>query len=118
MARRGPVGLSSPEEPQVSWKSIESGAEIVSSDGEKAAKVSRVVGDPSADVFTGLAVSVGILSGERFVASEHVQEIWPDRIQVDLSKAAMESLEEYEDAPVVRVEPDKPGFWARLFGRR
>jgi hypothetical protein len=30
----------------------------------------------------------------------------------------MESLPEYEDAPVVRLEPDKPGFFARLFGRR
>jgi hypothetical protein len=110
--------LSAPEEPQVSWKAIEAGAEIVSSDGEKAAKVSRVVGDPTADVFTGLAVSVGILGGERFIASEHIKGIWPDRIEVDLSKEAIESLEEYEDAPVVRVEPDKPGFFARLFGRR
>ena len=117
MARRGPVGLSSSDDPQVSWKAIESGAKIVSSDGEKAAKVSRVVGDPAADVFTGLAVSVGILSGERFVASEHVREIWPDRIQVDLSKAAIESLDAYEEAPMVHVEPEKTGFWARLFGR-
>jgi len=110
--------LSSPEEPQVSWKAIESGAVVVSSDGEKAAKVSRVVGDPAADVFTGLAVTVGILSGERFIPSEHVVGIWPDRIEVDLSKAAMESLDKSEDAPVARVGPDKPGFFDRLFGRR
>ena len=110
--------MSSGEEPQVSWKVIDSGAEVFSSDGEKAAKVSRVVGDPDADVFTGLAVTVGILSGERFIASEHVQEIRPDRIQVGIAKADMESLPEYEDAPVVRLEPDKPGFFARLFGRR
>jgi hypothetical protein len=111
--------LSSPEEPQVSWKVIDSGAEVVSSDGEKTANVSRVVGDPDADVFTGLAVTVGILGGERFIPSEHVQEIRPDRIQVDLSKAAMESLPEYEDAPVVRVDPgERRGFFSRLFGRR
>jgi uncharacterized protein YrrD len=109
--------MSSPEEPQVSWKAIQSGADVVSSDGEKVAKVSRVVGDPDADVFTGLAVKVGILGGERFIPSEHVRGIWPDRIQVDLSKAELESLEEYEEAPVVRVEPEKPGFFARLFGR-
>ena len=110
--------MSSAEEPQVSWKVIDSGAEVVSSDGEKTAKVSRIVGDPDADVFTGLAVTVGILSGERFIASEHVQEIRPDRIQVGIAKADMESLPEYEDAPVVRLEPDKPGFFARLFGQR
>ena len=117
MARRGAVGLSTPE-PEVSWKVIDSGAEVVSSDGEKTAKVSRVVGDSDADVFTGLAVNVGILGGERFIPSERVQGIWADRIQVDLSKADMESLPEYEDAPVMRLQPDKPGFFARFFGRR
>ena len=105
-------------EPQVSWKLIDAGADVVSSDGEKVATVSRVVGDPDADVFTGLAVKAGILSGERLLPSERVQGIWPDRVQVDLSKADIEALPEYEEAPVVRLEPEEPGFWARLFGRR
>ena len=110
--------MSSPEVPQVSWKVIDSGAEVVSADGEKTAKVSRVVGDADADVFTGLAVTVGILSGERFIPSEHVREIRPDRVEVDLSKADMESLPEYEDAPVVRIDPgERRGFFSRLFGR-
>lgn len=109
--------MSSPE-PQVSWKVIEAGAEVESADGEKVATVSRVVGDADADVFTGLAVKAGILSGERLIPSERVQGIWPDRVQVDLAKADVEALPEYEEAPVVRVEPDKPGFLARLFGRR
>ncbi len=110
--------MITPEEPEVSWKVIDSGAEVVSSDGEKAAKVSRVVGDADADVFSGLAVTVGILSGERFVPSEHVEGIWPARIQVGLSKADIESLPAYEEAPVIRLEADEPGFFARLFGRR
>ncbi len=110
--------MITPEEPEVSWKVIDSGAEVVSSDGEKAAKVSRVVGDADADVFSGLAVTVGILSGERFIPSEHVQGIWPDRIQVGLDKADIESLPEYEEAPVIRLGADEPGFFARLFGRR
>jgi hypothetical protein len=44
--------------------------------------------------------------------------IWPDRVEVDLGQAELEGLPEYEDAPVMRLEPDKPGFFARLFGRR
>jgi hypothetical protein len=105
-------------EPQVSWKLIEPGAEIESAEGEKIATVSRVVGDAEADVFTGLAVKAGLLSGERLIPSERVQGIWPDRVQVDLAKAEIEALPEYEDAPVLRLEPEEPGFWARLFGRR
>ena len=105
-------------EPQVSWKVIEPGAQVDSADGEKSATVSRVVGDADADVFTGLAIKVGILSGERLVPSERVQGIWPDRVEVDLTKADMEALPKYEDEPVVRIEPKEPGFWARLFGKR
>ncbi len=110
--------MSAGEEPQVSWKVVEAGADVISPDGEKAATVSRVVGDPDADVFTGLAVKVGILSGERLAPSEHVTGIWADRVTVDLTKAELETLPEYQEAPVLRLEAEKPGFLARLFGRR
>jgi uncharacterized protein YrrD len=110
--------LSAGEEPQVSWKVVEAGAEVVSTEGENVGTVSRVVGDPDADVFTGLAVKMGILGAERLAPSERVTGIWSDRVTVDMTKAELEALPEYEDAPVVRLEPDEPGFFARLFGRR
>ena len=110
--------MSSAGEPQVAWKVIEAGTPVLAPDGDKVASVSRVVGDPDADVFTGLAVTMGLLGGERLVPSERVRGIWPDRIEVDLTKDDLETLPDYEDAPVVRIEPDEPGFFARLFGRR
>jgi hypothetical protein len=110
--------LSSTEDPQVSWKVIEAGASVVTSDGDTGATVSRVVGDPEADVFSGLAVKHGAFGGEHLVPSERVAAIYPDRIEVDLTNAELERLPPFEDAPVVRIEPDKPGFFARLFGKR
>jgi hypothetical protein len=110
--------LSAGEDPQVSWKVVEAGADVISSEGEKAATVSRVVGDSDADVFTGLAIKVGILSDERLAPSERVTGIWPDRVTVDMTKTELEALPEYEEAPVVRLEPEAPGFFARLFGKR
>jgi hypothetical protein len=110
--------LSSAEEPQVAWKVIEAGTPVLAPDGEKAGTVSRVVGDPDADVFTGLAVTMSLLGGERLVPSERVRGIWPDRIEVDLTKNDLQALPNYEDAPVLRIEPEEPGFFARLFGRR
>jgi len=111
--------LSASERPQVSWKAIEEEAEVVSSEGERAGRVSRVVGDPNADVFTGLAVSVGALGGERFVAAERVVGIWPDRVEVSLGRAEIESLPKYEDVPVVRWRPGPlGGIFSRLFGGR
>jgi len=79
--------VSQRERPQVSWKAIEANAPVFSSEGEAVGKVSQVVGDPDADVFTGLAVSVDLLGSARLVPSEHVQSIWPDRVDVALTKA-------------------------------
>jgi hypothetical protein len=110
--------MSSPDEPQVAWKAIEEGAEVFSSEAEAVARVSRVVGDTDADVFTGLAVKLGTLGSERFVPSERVTAIWPSRVDVDLPSGGFEGLPEYEDAPTVRWQPDSGGLFRRLFGRR
>jgi hypothetical protein len=112
--------LSERERPQVSWKAIEKDAVVFSSEGEAVAKVSKIVGDPDADVFTGLAVSVDVLGAPRFVPSERVQSIWPDRVDVALTKTEIEALEPYEETPTVRWRPDQGvgGFFRRLFGRR
>jgi hypothetical protein len=105
-------------EPEVSWKALEPGADVVGSDGESIATLSRVVGDAEADVFTGIAVKPGVLSGERLVPSERVRGIWPNRVEIDLSKRDIESLPPYEDSPAVRWTPDEGGgFFSRLFRR-
>ena len=111
--------MSKREHPEVSWKAIEANAPVFSSEGEAVGKVDQVVGDPTADVFTGLAVSVDVLGPSRFVTSERVQSIWPDRVDVALTKAQIEALEPYEETPTVRWRPDQGigGFFRRLFGR-
>ena len=112
--------MSERERPEVSWKAIEANAPVFSSEGEAVGKVSQVVGDPTADVFTGLAVSVDMLGPERLIPSERVQSIWPDRVDVALTKAQIEALEPYEETPTVQWRPDRGvgGFFRRLFGRR
>jgi uncharacterized protein YrrD len=108
------------ERPQVSWKAIEGNAVVFSSEGEAVGKVKQVVGDTDADVFTGLAVSLGVLERPRLVPSERVRSIWPDRVDVDLTKSEIEALEDYEETPTVQWRPDQGigGFFRRLFGRR
>lgn len=103
--------------PQVSWKAIEADAKVVSSEGDVAGRVSRVVGDADADVFTGLAVVPHAFAGERLVAAERVTAIWEDRVEIDLTRESLEGLPEYEEAPVVRWRPRRPGLLRRLFGR-
>jgi uncharacterized protein YrrD len=105
-------------EPEVSWKALEPGADVASVDGESIGTLSRVVGDADADVFTGIAVKPGVLSGERLVPSERVRGIWAGRVEIELSKSDVEALPQYEDSPVVRWTPDEGGgFFSRLFRR-
>lgn len=107
---------SNSDEPQVAWTAIEEGAEVVGSDGAVGGHVTRAVGDPDADVFTGLAFKTGSLGKERYIEAERVRAIWPQRVVVDLGADALDDLPEYEDVPVVRVRPDDGGFFRRLFG--
>jgi hypothetical protein len=108
--------VSDPERPQVSWKAIEAGATVVAADGSEVGKVSKLVGDQDADIFTGLAIKRHALAEEQLVEAEHVRAIWEDRVELDLAPEAVESLPPYEDEPVVRVLPDdRPGFFRRLF---
>ncbi len=111
--------MSTAQEPQVSWKAIEADAEVFSSDGFALGKVSKVVGDPIADVFTGLAVSTSLIGKPKFVPSERVTGIWPNRVEVDITQDEFETLDEYEDEPVIKVNPADPpgGFLSRLFRR-
>jgi hypothetical protein len=104
--------------PQVAWKAIEEGAEVFSAEAHSVGRVSRVVGDADADVFTGLAIRLGPLGSERFVPSERVSGIWPDRVDLDLPRDAVEQLPEHEETPAVRWQPESGGFFRRLFGRR
>jgi sporulation protein YlmC with PRC-barrel domain len=112
--------MSKQEKPQVSWKGIEANAPVFSSEGEAVGKVESVVGDQTADVFTGLAVSIDVLGPARLVPSERVRGIWPDRVDVALTKVQIERLPEYEETPTVRWRPGGGigGFFRRLFGRR
>ena len=103
--------------PQVSWKAIEVDAVFVGRDGTDAGRVTRVVGDKNADVFTGLAVSLGLLKSQAMVASERVTGIWPDRVETDLGPAELESLPPFEEEPVVQWTPGRRSFLDRLFRR-
>ena len=109
--------MTSPE-PQVSWKAIEEDAQVVSSEGADGGRVSRIVGDHNADVFTGLAIVVDAFGGERFVAAERVTGIWPDRVELSLTQDEIANLPKHEDAPTVRWRPGAlGGIFSRLRGR-
>jgi uncharacterized protein YrrD len=104
----------------IAWKAIEPGAPVFSAEGEAVGKVSKVVGDTNADVFTGLAISTHTFGADRFVESERVRGIYSDRIDLALNKQEIERLPEHTDSPSVRWRPEDRGgggFFTRLFRR-
>jgi uncharacterized protein YrrD len=78
----------------VSWKVVEPGWEVAASDGDSVGTVHEVLGDAEADIFSGLAVSEGLLSKTRFVPSEHVARIEAGVVHLTLDAAAFSQLDE------------------------
>jgi hypothetical protein len=76
----------------VSWLMIESGWDVVDRSGAAVGEVTRVVGDPDADIFDGLRFEAP-RGGERYVAADRVGEIVEGRVSIEAE------LEELDEAP-------------------
>ena len=101
----------------VSWLVIESGWDVVGSDGGEIGKVDEIVGDDTEDIFNGLAIASGLFDKVRYVPSELVGEIVEGRVQLTITAAAAETLDEYEEPPAsIRILPEKASILERLEG--
>jgi hypothetical protein len=69
--------------------------------------VEAVTGDSNADIFDGLAVASGMLSRPKYVPAEQVGTITQGRVQLQVDRAAIEGLGEY-DVPAAseEIEPE------------
>jgi hypothetical protein len=59
----------------VAWTLIEPGWKVYDASGKESGRVAEVLGEPEADIFDGLNVSTGLLSGTEYVPSERVAQI-------------------------------------------
>ena len=92
-----------------SYLTLEKGAEVYSSDGEKVGKVEHVLAAPDQDIFDGIVLDKSILpGGHRFVDAEQVQECFERGVLLKIDKAAAESLPEPGKNPAtMEVGPDE-----------
>jgi len=98
----------------VSWFLIEPGWKVVASDGTEVGRIDEVVGDTGQDIFNGLSISTGLLGRPQYVPAEQVAEITEGRVDLTLSKEAVERLGEYEEPPTSAViEPEAAGRLTR-----
>jgi uncharacterized protein YrrD len=83
----------------VSWFMIEKGWAVEAVDGTHVGKVEEVIGDSSADIFSGLTMSSGLLRRPRYVPAERVAEIRDGSVRLSLGPAEVERLRDYEEPP-------------------
>ena len=84
---------------EVAWKVVESGWKVFTVDGEEVGTVHEVLGDPTADIFNGMAVSPGLLRRSRYVPAERVARIVEGRVELDLTAGTFDELPEAAGAP-------------------
>ena len=109
-------------EPQVAWIAIDEGAIVLAADGSEIGKVKEVAGDEEHDIFDGLVVSHSRLDADRYIASERVTGIWPDKVATSLAKDEAEHLPAYREPRVTEWHADEGGgrlrrAWRELFRR-
>ena len=99
----------------VSWKVVEKGWTVRDAEGDEIGRVGEITGDETADIFDGLTVSQGILSRDKYVPAEQVGEIVDGEVRLTVSRAQVESLEDFhEPAPEERVLPESSTWYQRL----
>lgn len=90
----------SDEEVPIAWTAVLANTPVVTAGGDEVGTISEVLGADAEDIFHGIVVRHGVLSGEVMIPAQHVSQITNKRITVDLSAEAVRALPAYvaEDA--------------------
>ena len=76
----------------VAWYLIEAGWEVLDADGDAIGRVDEVEGDENADIFSGLLISTGLLTGTRFVPAEQVGLLTEGHVHLNLTGDEVKTL--------------------------
>lgn len=99
----------------ISWKSIEHGWDVESSDGQLVGKLFMVVGDDGEDIFDGLAITQhggsfvfhNYEDRPHYVEADQVASIDPGRITLSITAEDARALPLHDVPESARIEPGK-----------
>ena len=87
---------------RISYMALQAGADVVSSDGERAGTVAHVLADPDSDIFDGLVIDTQRgPGGLHFADADQVAEIYEHAVVLTVPSAAVEALPKPTPAPAV-----------------
>ena len=94
-----------------SYLTLESGTDVISSDGKVIGKVEHVLAAEDEDIFDGLVVDLKAgPGGLRFADASQVEEIYEHAVVLTLSEAESDQLPDPEPSPAVMdSDADPPG---------
>jgi uncharacterized protein YrrD len=79
----------------IAWPALKEGTPVHDSTGAEIGKVGRVVADQQKDIFSGITVTSGIFSTERFAPAEVVGRITETKVELSIEAAEAGRLERY-----------------------
>jgi sporulation protein YlmC with PRC-barrel domain len=98
----GPYAVSVDYGSPISYLTLNVGADVISSDGERVGKLEHVLADPDSDVFDGLVIDIHLgPRGRRFADADQVDELYERAVVLRVPAADIEKLPRPEPAPAV-----------------
>lgn len=106
----------------ISWKSIQHGWDVESSEGQPVGKVFLVVGDENEDIFDGLAITRhggafvfhNYEDRPHYVEAGQVSSIDPGRITLSITAEEARGLPLHDPPESAEIEPDKASRLERV----
>lgn len=83
------------EDRPIAWPALKEGTPVHDSSGAELGKVGRVVADQQQDIFSGITVTSGIFSTERFVPADLVGRITESSVELNVGADEAEQLKPY-----------------------
>ena len=83
------------EDRPIAWPALKEGTAVYDSTGAEIGRVGKVVADQQQDIFSGITVTSGIFSTERFAPAEIVGRITESTVELNLGADEAERLEPY-----------------------
>ncbi|MGI8521341.1 MAG: PRC-barrel domain-containing protein [Actinomycetota bacterium] len=83
------------EDRPIAWPALKEGTPVHDSSGTEIGKVGRVVADQQQDIFSGITVTSGIFSTERFAPADLVGRITESSVELNVGADGAEQLEPY-----------------------
>ena len=80
----------------ISWMTLEKGTTVLSSDGEDVGSVAEVIADREKDIFSGVTISSGLLSTNRFVPADVIEGMSTAEVRLSITAEQAGELQNYE----------------------